>query len=110
MIAFGWGYPHFLEGHPTSYLFAAPLGLLPCPSLSVASGFALLGNGLGARAWSITLSVLGLFYGLFGVLRLGVLIDIGLVGGAIVLFITAMRAQAPEARSLRCPSPFRKFR
>jgi len=97
MIAFGWVYPHFLEGHPTSYLFAAPLGLVPCPSLSAAIGFALVGNGLGARAWSITLSALGVFYGLFGVLRLGVFIDVGLVGGATVLFATAIRSQASKA-------------
>jgi hypothetical protein len=92
MIAFAWGYPHFLEGrHPTSYLFASPLGLIPCPSLSAAIGFALLGSSLGARAWGITLAALGLLYGLFGVLRLGVFLDIGLVGGAIVLFAVAVR-------------------
>ena len=93
MIAYAWVYPHFLEGrHPTSYLFASPLGLIPCPSLSAAIGFALLGSGLGARAWGITLAALGLLYGLFGVLRLGVFLDIGLVCGAIVLFAVAVRS------------------
>jgi len=89
MIAFGWLYPHFLEGHATAYLYASPVGLIPCPTLAVAIGFALLGNGLGSRVWSVTLAAVGLFYGLFGVLRLGVFLDIGLVGGALALVVAA---------------------
>jgi hypothetical protein len=57
----------------------------------VAIGFALLGNGLGSRVWSLTLAAVGLFYGLFGVLRLGVLLDIGLVGGALALVAAVLR-------------------
>ena len=36
-------------------LYASPVGLVPCPTLAVAIGFALLGNGLGPRVWSLTL-------------------------------------------------------
>lgn len=89
MIAFGWLYPHFLEGHATAYLYTSPVGLIPCPTLAVAIGFALLGNGLGSRVWSVTLAAVGLFYGLFGVWRLGVFLDIGLVGGALALVVAA---------------------
>jgi len=60
----------------------------------VAIGFALLGNGLGSRVWSLTLAALGLFYGLFGVLRLGVFLDIGLVGGAVTLAALAFHSPA----------------
>jgi hypothetical protein len=88
-IALGWVYPHFLEGHPAAYLYASPVGLVPCPTLAVAIGFALLGNGLGSRAWRLTLAAVSLFYGLFGVLRLGVLLDVGLVAGAVALVVTA---------------------
>jgi len=100
VLAFGWSYPHFLEGPSTWYLFAAPLGLIPCPSLAAAIGFALLGGGFGSRAWSVTLSALGLFYGLFGVLRLGVLLDIGLALAAAALLVNA-RTLVPEERSPR---------
>ena len=93
MIAFAWTYPHFLAGSSTWYLVAAPLGLVPCPSLAAAIGFALLGGGLGSRASSLTLASLGLFYGLFGVLRLGVLLDVGLVLGAAALSFTALRSR-----------------
>lgn len=94
MIAFGWIYPHFLDGSATAYLYAAPVGLIPCPTLAVAIGFALLGNGLGSRAWSLTLAAVGLFYGLFGVVRLGVFLDIGLAGGALALVICVLRSAA----------------
>jgi len=70
MIAFGWLYPHFLTFGPvTRYLVAAPMGLIPCPTLSLVIGFALLAGGLSSRAWSIVLAVVGLFYGLFGACR-----------------------------------------
>jgi len=97
-IAFGWVYPHFLHGDPTAYLYASPVGLVPCPTLAVAIGFALLGNGLGSRVWSFTLAAVGLFYGLFGVLRLSVFLDIGLVGGALAL-LAAMLHSAGGGRA-----------
>jgi hypothetical protein len=109
MVAFGWLYPHFLEGQPTAYLYASPVGLVPCPTLAAAIGFVLLGGGLGSRIWSLTLVAVGLFYGLFGVLRLGVFLDIGLVGGAVALAASfrspaagrAREAYRPRARSDR---------
>lgn len=92
MIAFGWLYPHFLTFGPvTRYLVAAPMGLIPCPTLSLVIGFALLAGGLGSRAWSIVLAVVGLFYGLFGAARLGVRLDVALVGGAAALLVVASR-------------------
>jgi hypothetical protein len=100
-IAFAWVYPHFLEGHPAWYLVAAPVGLVPCPTLAVVMGFALLGGGLGVRAWTLTLAALGLSYGLIGVLWLGVLLDIGLMVGAIVLVAVALRARRAGPASVQ---------
>jgi hypothetical protein len=103
MIAFGWLYPHFLESRPmTIYLYAAPTGVVPCPSLSLVVGFALLSRGLGSRAWSLALAIAGLFYGLFGVARLGVRLDIVLVGGSAALLALALRkpTHAPRAAAL----------
>jgi hypothetical protein len=90
MVIFGWIYPHFLEsGSWINYLYAAPTGLIPCPTLSITIGFALLANGISSRLWSILLAMIGLFYGVFGAFRLGVHIDIGLFLGALILFILA---------------------
>jgi len=102
MIGFGWAYPHFLEGgSPWVYLVAAPVGLVPCPTLSVVIGLALLGQGLGARAWSTVLAVLGLFYGVFGALRLGVAIDGVLVLGALALLARVWGGAATPTRASR---------
>lgn len=96
-IAFGTFYPHFLSGAPVAYAYAAPVGLIPCPSLALVIGFTLLGNGLGSRTWSLTLAAFGLFYGLFGVLRLGVYLDVGLLIGAGVLAVRAIRLPGRRA-------------
>lgn len=91
MLAFAWFYPHFLTGSPVRYLYAAPMGVIPCPSLAMVIGFALLGGGVGPRAWRLTLAGLGLLFGLFGVARLGVMLDLGLLAGAATLASAAWR-------------------
>lgn len=88
MILFGLVYPHFIN--PDSiikYLYASPAGIIPCPTLSVIIGFLLLCNGLGSHSITMTIIVLGLFYGLFGVLKLAVYLDLFLLFGSITLLI-----------------------
>lgn len=88
LAVFGWIYPHFLESSTwLSYLYAAPVGVIPCATLSIVIGFALLMGGLGSKAISLTLAVVGLFYGFTGVFQLGVQIDWFLLAGSIVLFV-----------------------
>jgi hypothetical protein len=99
MLAFGWVYPHFLVGAPWwRYLYQAPTGLIPCPTLSAVVGLALLAGGFSSRAWSIVLGILGIFYGLFGAFRLGVQIDLVLAAGSIALTAYALTLRAKEAR------------
>lgn len=72
-------YPHFLEGKSTwLYLIAAPVGVVPCPTLSLVLGFSLLFSGFYSRAWQAVCAVSGLFYAAFGIFVLGVWLDIGL--------------------------------
>ena len=91
MCAFGWLYPHFLSGSAWQYLYAAPLGLLPCPTLAFIIGVSLLTNSFDSTAWAILCASLGLFYGVTGVFVFGVAIDWLLVGGATILAATALR-------------------
>lgn len=86
MVGFAWVYPHFLPvGSSTVYLVAAPMGLLPCPTLSLLIGLTLIGAGARSRLWMGLLTAFGLFYGVFGLVRLGVAIDGVLVVGALAL-------------------------
>jgi hypothetical protein len=83
MATLGLVYPHFLQGGSLArYLYAAPTGVLPCPTLAFVIGVALVVDGVGSRAWAVLLAAAGLFYGMFGVAKLGVWLDLGLIIGA----------------------------
>ncbi|MDP4224219.1 MAG: hypothetical protein Q8868_12995 [Bacteroidota bacterium] len=88
MIVFGLVYPHFVNSNSfLKFLYASPVGLIPCPTLSLIIGFLLLYNGFGSQSLTLTFIVFGLFYGLFGVLKLAVYLDIFLVFGTITLIV-----------------------
>jgi hypothetical protein len=91
VLLFGWSYPHFLVTESVfEYLYAAPVGLIPCPTLAVVTGFVLLADGLGSRAWTAILGVIGLFYGVFGALVLGVSIDWILTIAALAMLVIGL--------------------
>jgi hypothetical protein len=88
ILAFGWVYPHFIKVESIlSYFYLAPTGLIPCPTLSIVAGFALIADIFSSRLWGIVLLILVLFYALIGIIRLGVVLDVGLLFAAIILFI-----------------------
>jgi hypothetical protein len=91
LCAFGWVYPHFVQASsPLVYLYRAPTGLLPCPTLSLVIGLALALDDRRSGRWLGTLAGAGVFYGLFGVLALGVGIDAVLVLGSLALVVAAL--------------------
>jgi hypothetical protein len=98
MILFGLIYPHFLKPDSVvEYLYASPAGLIPCPTLSIIIGLALLFSGFNSPTVTMTLIVIGLFYGVFGVFRLAVYLDLFLFFGTIALlvqYIIAIRTPA----------------
>jgi len=76
----GWAYPHFVVAESwVTYTYAAPVGLVPCPTLLVVIGITLTLPRLGSRLWVMSLTAAGLAYGLIGVFRLGVMLDWGLI-------------------------------
>ena len=91
LIAFGWFYPHFVDGNALAYAIASPFAVIPCPTLAVVSGFLLRGGGLGSRTTTLLFSAATLFYGLVGVFRLGVVIDVALLAGSAGLFALTLR-------------------
>jgi hypothetical protein len=105
MFTFGWAYPHFLDGSSRwIYLYAAPTGLIPCPTLAIVIGLTLIVDGLGSRLWSLVLAAMGLFYGVFGAVRLGVRIDWMLFLGALVALLLVFRSpSSPNDRAAQAP-------
>jgi hypothetical protein len=111
LLAFGWTYPHFLITDTwTAYLYAAPFGLLPCPTLLVVIGMTLIFGGLYSVAWSMPLLAAGVLYGLIGVVILQVSLDIWLLSGSLVLGVMVVadrvvgRVRATKSeRSRRMP-------
>lgn len=88
LIIFGFIYPEFLQTDSLlEFAYAAPTGLIPCPTLSVLTGFALLYRGFGSVTWSLTIVAAGIFYGFFGVFYLGVNLDWFLVAGSLLLML-----------------------
>lgn len=88
-------YPHFLVSKtPWLYLVAAPVGLVPCPTLSLVLGFGLILNGFHSRAWKLVAAAAGFFYSLFGIFILGVWLDAGLFLAATFMLILATEAKA----------------
>jgi hypothetical protein len=101
IVVFGWTYPHFVRTDSwTTYLYASPFGILPCPTLSLVIGITLIFPDLQSRSWATTLAVAGLLYGLIGVLRLGVALDWGLLVASAALAGTMLR-NARGWRSVR---------
>lgn len=92
-LAYAWIYPHFLDAHhPAVYLVAAPMGLLPCPSLAMVLGAGLCAQGFGSRAWALVTGAAGLVFALFGIVRLGVWLDSGLLVASFAMFALARRS------------------
>ena len=90
LVVFGWTYPHFLATTSwTEYAYAAPFGLIPCPTLSVVIGLTLLVHNLGTSVWMVPLIVAGFLYGIVGVFALGVVLDVALLAGALILTVVA---------------------
>jgi hypothetical protein len=105
LLAFAWTYPHFLDPSrsPFAYLYAAPMGLIPCPTLALVVGVTLVtGASTGTRS-AVIVAVAGLFYGLVGMVKLGVEIDAVLVAGSLGLVALALgRAEsAPRIETER---------
>jgi hypothetical protein len=99
-------YPHFVEGHSLlAYLVAAPMGVVPCPTLMLVIGVALLAGRRGRRAWNLLLAAAGAFYGAIGVFQLGIVIDLALLLGAVPLFALGIAPARQKAEAAPMDRP-----
>ena len=100
LILFGVGYPHFVDGPWYAALATAPVGVVPCPTLAVLAGATLVGGGLGSRALPVVLALWCGCYAAFGILRLGVTVDVGLLVALVGLIAIELRRDDPSHRAL----------
>ncbi len=78
----GFWYPHFVES-PFYCLIGSPLGVIPCPTLIVALSLFLLAYPKTNRVWHWVITLTGLFFGIVGLFKLGVILDLALLALAI---------------------------
>jgi len=103
LFSFGWFYPHFLgTTNWPQYAVAAPLGLLPCPTLSAVSGVVLMFGLYRSRWWGGTIAGASAVYGILGVFWLGVAIDVVLVGGAFLLWACSTNPESSRSVDPLC--------
>lgn len=102
MVIFGLVYPHFIKTDSLiQYLYSSPAGLIPCPTISILIGFALIYNGFNSKAVTVTLIILGLFYGFIGVAKLAVYLDFFLILGAGILLTEFIISPKVTPRTIR---------
>ena len=107
LLGFGIVYPHFTSPWFRA-IYASPVGVVPCPTLAVVAGYVLIAGGFGSRIVPAVLAAATAFYGVFGVLRLGVHLDVVLLAGTVGLLCLTGTAGARRAdRALRSPLPGR---
>lgn len=98
----GYWYPHFVDS-ALAVLVRSPYSVVPCPSLLVILGVT-VATGIRFAVWAEWLLVCaGLFYGITGVIKLRVLVDLPLivVSGAYAARLLSLRAAAHSRPALR---------
>ncbi len=98
-VIYALTYTHFTAVSGWTDLWFTPVGVLPCPTLALVSGIGLMAGGFRSRAWSLTASLFGLVYSLYGVLQLGVMLDVGLLAASVVLAMQGALLSPPVRRT-----------
>jgi hypothetical protein len=96
----GFFYPHFLYEGSWNYLYAAPIGIVPCPTLLTVTGFVLMFDIKQSKYWFVVLILLDVFYGLFGVFKLEIFLDLLLIAATIALAVRARLTRKQENQQL----------
>ena len=99
LVTYGLCYPHFVGAPWYRVLWAAPLGVVPCPTLAVVAGVVIAADGFGSRALPGIVALWTLIYAYVGIVRLDVFADAGLVVATLGLLTVMVRVDpAPATR------------
>lgn len=102
LFGFGWFYPHFLNTLSyLPYVYAAPIGLIPCPTLIIVIGFVLMLDNLGSEKLNLMLGVSGLLYGILGVAYLHMTLDwVLILAASIILSYFLLKKRRSTSRRI----------
>ena len=100
LLLYALCYPHFVTGAWWRVIVAAPVGVLPCPTLALVAGFVMLAGGFGSRGIPAVLAVWAGLYAYVGVAWLGVALDLGLLVASLALLALAVDHGAGEHAAL----------
>lgn len=87
LILSGLIYPHFIDANLLVYIIASPTGVIPCPTLLLASGISLLFVHRDHKSVFYILIAVNLIFGFIGIFVLGVYIDILLIAASSVQLV-----------------------
>jgi hypothetical protein len=87
-LVFGFWYLHWVETPiwPSALLFS-PLGVVNCPTMLTICGFLCLSQEPRSAALEATVALITLYFGFFGLFRLGAYVDIALIVCALFMIV-----------------------
>jgi hypothetical protein len=98
-LVFGFWYLHWVESPVwLNALFSSPLGIVNCPTMVAVCGFLCLTRKPRAALLEATVGIVTLYFGFFGIFRLGTYVDVTLVLCALFLIVRLI-ASLPRGRA-----------
>ncbi|HUL30930.1 MAG TPA: hypothetical protein VLZ03_10815 [Thermodesulfobacteriota bacterium] len=87
-LVFGFWYLHWVESPVwLNALFASPLGVVNCPTMVTVCGFLCLSQKPRSALLEAAVGIVTLYFGFFGIFRLGAYVDVALVLCALFLLV-----------------------
>jgi hypothetical protein len=87
-LVFGFWYLHWVESPVwLNALFYSPLGAVNCPTMVVICGFLCLSQKPRSVLLEVAVAVITLYFGFFGIFRLGAYVDVALIICALFLIV-----------------------
>ena len=98
-MVFGFWYLHWVESPIwLNALYNSPLGVVNCPTMVTICGFLCLTEKPRSVMLETTVALITLYFGFFGVFRLGAYIDIMLIICALFLILRLGSYLVPERK------------
>ena len=96
-LVFGFWYLHWVQSPVwLNALLFSPLGAVNCPTMLTVCGFLCLSQEPRSTALEATVALITLYFGFFGLFRLGAYVDIALIVCALFLIVRLSASRAHD--------------